>query len=136
MGDNPENRIEEEGAIQSRSPGAGRPRDEGRERDPSRPGGGGGQGPQGLRADAEPWPEEGGGVAGADPAGRSEAKPSRGGLRGSREGSSGSPGRPRAAGLTALAAAAAPDDAGPDASCLLRRDLRLFMAKSWQSLSR
>ena len=39
-------------------------------------------------------------------------------------------------GLTALAVAtAAPDDAGPDASCLLRRDLRLFMAKSSQSRS-
>lgn len=52
-------------------------------------------------------------------------------------GSPGSPGRARTRGLTALAgAAAAPDDAGPDASCLLRRDLRLFMAKSSWSGSR
>lgn len=97
---------------------------------PESPGGSGGEGPRGLRANAEPWSEEGGGVAEADPAGRCKGKPSRDGLCGSREGSAGRSGRALATELTALTAAAEPDGAGPGASCLLRRDLRLFMAKT------
>lgn len=61
----------------------------GGERGPESPGGSGGEGPRGLRANAEPWSEEGGGVAGADPAGHCEGKPSRDGLCGSPEGSAG-----------------------------------------------
>lgn len=85
-----------------------------------------GEGPQGLGAAAEPRPE----VAAAGGAGRAEGKPRRTPRRagGERRG----PGT--RTGLTALAAAAL-DDAGPGASCLLRRDLRLFMAKRWQSRS-
>lgn len=110
----------------------------GRGRGPARPGGGGGEGPQGLHANAEPRPEGGGVAAAAEPGAlRSQGRSARFRAEGDSAGRERrEPGRARAAGLTALAAAAAPDDVGPGASCLLRRDLRLFMAKSGQSRSR
>lgn len=119
-------------------PGAPRPGGKGRGRGPARPGGGGGEGPQGLHANAEPRPEGGGVAAAAEPGAlRSQGRSARFRAEGDSAGRERrEPGRARAAGLTALAAAAAPDDVGPGASCLLRRDLRLFMAKSGQSRSR
>lgn len=86
----------------------------------------------------EPRPEGGGVAAAAEPGAlRSQGRSARFRAEGDSAGRERrEPGRARAAGLTALAAAAAPDDVGPGASCLLRRDLRLFMAKSGQSRSR
>lgn len=106
------------------APGDRRPGGEKREGSPGSPGqrGAPASGRRRRRADGEGALRESRGRSARFGAGRT--------LGGQRR----EPGRARAAGLTALVAA--PDSRGPGASCLLRRDLRLFMAKAGQSRSR